>query len=364
MSERSSGEYSEPSMTREDSIPCSAEPDQQPGTDLATAKRLLPLVSRTFAINIRVLNRPMRHPVRLAYLLCRACDALEDSWPGPAEEVDNRFERLLLALEGDPAALRSLSEAAASIAGSRNDLRVLAELPTWLRSLETTPAPVAEAVRVGVRAMAEGMRRYAVREASRPPETSYLDDEAELKDYCYVVAGCVGEMLTRIHAHTSRLSEDADFEARMRLSVKVGEALQLTNILLDWPSDVPKGRCHIPTQWLSGHGISPGGLASADRMVARELALRLAGHAHAALDQVADYLDLVPLGHVRYRLFVLWPALWARASLHAAIRDRNFPTCEDRPRLSRAQLWGSAAGSLLVSASHAGVRRLLEAPAR
>lgn len=335
-----------------------------PLADLDAARGFLPLVSRTFAINIRVLGQPMRHAVRLAYLLCRSSDALEDSWPGPPVEVQERFDRFIRAIDGDTGSLASLSREAAGVAGSRADLRVLAALPSWLRLLSALPPAQAAAVRRAVRVMAQGMSRYAVRAASRAAAEPYLDDDDELSDYCHVVAGCVGEMLTSLHAITSGLEEDRAFEERMRLAPRVGEALQLTNILLDWPTDLRHGRCHIPASWLATHGVAPRDLATSARPVGRELALRLAQRAHAALDEVADYLDQVPRSHVRYRLFVLWPALWARASLHLALADPDFPASAVRPRLSRTVLWSSAARSLIVASSHSGVRRLLSAPAR
>ena len=46
--------------------------------------------------------------------------------------------------------------------------------------------------------MAEGMCRYSARAAERGAAVAYLDDETELHDYCWVVAGCVGVMLTRL----------------------------------------------------------------------------------------------------------------------------------------------------------------------
>jgi phytoene/squalene synthetase len=39
-------------------------------------------VSRTFALNIRLLRGPLGDAVRVGYLMCRAADTLEDSWPG------------------------------------------------------------------------------------------------------------------------------------------------------------------------------------------------------------------------------------------------------------------------------------------
>jgi farnesyl-diphosphate farnesyltransferase len=160
--------------------------------------------------------------------------------------------------------------------------------------------------------------------------------------------------------HARRPAEQTALRARrLELSPRVGEALQLTNILLDWPTDVRHGRSYLPASWLSELGLTVADLTRTDRPELRELALRLEGLAHAALDQVADYLDTIPRRHLRYRLFCLWPALWARASLRLVHGAPEFPAAAGRPRLSRSQLWGSAARSLLFVNSHRGVRRML-----
>jgi farnesyl-diphosphate farnesyltransferase len=320
-------------------------------------RRVLPLVSRTFAINIELLDGRMRDAVRIAYLLCRAADALEDSWPGSGTEVFGRFRGFLEALAGDPAAATALAAGAAARPGAHDDLRLLSHLPTVLAALAERPADEQAIVRDGVHTLATGMQRYASRASDRPGDACYLDDDAELTDYCFVVAGCVGVMLSRLFAR--RLGADPARERRLALSPVVGEALQLTNIALDLPGDIRRGRCYVPASWLAPHGLSPADLVSGEKPEARAVGLKLVAQAHGALDRVADYMDTLPRRHVRYRLFCLWPALWARASLRVAEREPGFPALAHRVKLSRAALRDEALGSLPVFFSHRGVRGLL-----
>ena len=91
------------------------------------------------------------------------------------------------------------------------------------------------------------------------------------------------------------------------------------------------------------------------------MAARLESLARAALARVPDYLDLVPTEHVRYRLFCLWPALWALGSLRHARRDPEFPWGERRPRLPKRVLWSAALRSLLAAHHGAALRRLYAA---
>jgi farnesyl-diphosphate farnesyltransferase len=74
-----------------------------------------------------------------------------------------------------------------------------------------------------------------------------LKDDAELLDYCYRVAGCVGEFWTKLGFY----SEGPNF-SREPLAVMMpwakhfGQALQLVNILRDLPEDLHTGRFYLP----------------------------------------------------------------------------------------------------------------------
>lgn len=331
--------------------------------DRRYCRTVLPRVSRTFAINIRLLRGDLGEAVRTGYLLCRSADALEDSWPGSPSDVEERFDLLLAALDGDADAATELAGRAAGVAGGREDLGLVAELPRVLRVMTSLPDTHVVAVRDGVRTLASGMRRYAARAAGRPPVVPYVDTEVELHDYCYVVAGCVGEMLTRL-LETGISTEDPErARRRMALAPAVGEALQLTNILLDWPSDIRRGRCYVPAAWLAERDLEPRDLVDRDRPEVREVARRLEALARAALARVPDYLDLVPARFVRYRLFCLWPTLWALASLRHARRDPEFPWGARRPRLPRGALWRSVVASAFALPGGAALRRLWAAHA-
>lgn len=325
--------------------------------DRAYCRAVLPQVSRTFAINIRLLRGPLGDAVRIGYLLCRGADALEDSWPGAPEEIRARFARYLAAVRGDATAAAELAAGARARAEGSSDLLLLADLPRVLRVHAALDERTRRIVADGVRVMAEGMSRYAARAAGRAAGAPYLDSEAELHDYCYVVAGCVGEMLTHLFAALAAPATPELEPRRMRLAPVVGEALQLTNILLDWPSDVRRGRCHVPADWLAEAGLSPADLVGAPRPGVPAIARRLEGLARTALARVPDYLALIPRRHRRYRLFCLWPALWASASLDHARRDPEFPWGARRPRLPRTRLWGEALGTLVGTGDGASLRR-------
>ncbi len=330
--------------------------------DRAWCATMLPRVSRTFVLNIRLLAGGLREAVGVGYLLCRAADTIEDAWPGSAAEIETRFGLLLEAMAGDGSAADTLAAAAAAPAVTAAgetprsaERELVASLPRAWRVWRALPAPDRDAIATCLRTMAPGMSRYAVRAAVRPAGVPYLDSEAELHDYCWRVAGCVGVMLTRL-AEEQAGGDATARRRRIELAPVVGEALQLTNILLDWPLDVRQGRCHVPADWLTAAGLVPQQLVGAARPEVDRLSRRLEALARGALARVPDYLDLVAPRARRYRLFVLMPALWALASLENARRDPNFPRGR-RPRLPRARLWHEAARGLLGHRG-AALRRL------
>src|SRR5206468_2440477 len=76
---------------------------------------------------------------------------------------------------------------------------------------------------------------------------------------------------------------------RLALAPAVGEALQLTNILLDWPRDVRRGRCHVPADWLAQYHLTPCELTDRTRIGAGSAAKRLEALARAALGLVQGH---------------------------------------------------------------------------
>lgn len=209
---------------------------------------LLQKTSRTFALAIPLLPEPTRTEVGLAYLLFRVADTYEDAvkW-SPAQRIDalERFVELFetpALQERHARALVELSRTSPPLEHA-GYLELLATLPELLQATN--------ALRPGARAILE---RHTVRTAEGMSQVVSRADAAgnlrlttkqDLKDYCYLVAGIVGELLTELFVLDTPSLERELGELRETM-LAFGEGLQLVNILKDAASDATEGRVFLP----------------------------------------------------------------------------------------------------------------------
>ena len=207
-------------------------------TDLS---ELLERASRTFALAIPLLPEPTRTDVTVAYLVFRIADTLEDADYLSTEEKVEGLEQLEQLLDQPT---RSSAESFAMLWGQRrltdNDWyqTLVQETPQVLEHLRGRELRVSQLIRLYARRTVLGMVTFLRR------QEQHLQSLDELREYCYYVAGIVGELLTDIF--TVRIdfferSDDIHLQAK-----SFGEGLQLVNILRDSKEDLQCGRLFIP----------------------------------------------------------------------------------------------------------------------
>ncbi len=231
---------------------------------------LLEKTSRTFALAIPLLPEPTRRSVSLAYLLFRIADTLEDATEWPLAERVAALGELASACASADRESRSAAKLfeAKPLGGlgggaphldqvtrlrdrwvSRPPYRhagymdLIAKMPELFGALDELPeATRALVMRHGART-AEGMAAIVTR--SSDDGALALATLADLRDYCYLVAGIVGELLTELFVQdTPELARvRGELDANTRL---FGEGLQLVNILKDERADAGDGRTYLP----------------------------------------------------------------------------------------------------------------------
>ncbi len=233
--------------------------------------RLLEKTSRTFALSIPVLPEPTRWEVTVAYLLFRTADTLEDAnrWPRARqlEELD-RLSQLLQ--HPSIEAARTLSSRWLEDPPLEHEgyLELLAELPALIGACLRLSDEARTLLTTHTRRTIDGMASFLNR--SKEPVVR-LRNLGDLQEYCYAVAGIVGEMLTELFL-LGRDGLQPIAPLLRRDAAKFGEALQLVNICKDSAFDATEGRRYLPD------GIDPLAvlsLARQDLDTARRYCLRL-----------------------------------------------------------------------------------------
>jgi len=205
---------------------------------------LLEKTSRTFALSIPMLPEPTRRHVEIAYLLFRVADTFEDAarWPREARIAAlDELAELLTTRGGEHAAsARWLEAIPLEHAGY---LELLRETPAVLEAYWEMPAGARSALAADLLRTVSGMAGFVRRGDARG--NLRLATARELRDYCYVVAGIVGEMLTELFLvdHPALAPVAGRLRRRSRF---FGEGLQLVNILKDAASDATEGRIYLP----------------------------------------------------------------------------------------------------------------------
>jgi farnesyl-diphosphate farnesyltransferase len=148
-----------------------------------------------------------------------------------------------------------------SLQKNASERRLLESLPDCIVCLEG----MEHADRNDIRLVLEKITRGQMLDLQRfdnPQEIRALSTAADLNEYTYLVAGCVGEFWTRLcFRHVRQFSSRSEDEM-LGLGKGYGMALQLINVLRDAGSDLRAGRCYFPEHELNAVHLAPSQILS------------------------------------------------------------------------------------------------------
>jgi len=241
-------------------------------------RSILESVSRTFALTIPLLPNGLEKVVGNTYLLCRIVDTIEDATcvdPTTKQELSTLFIKTVLDHSLSEQFVRECLIALINHP-NHNEKDLIENIPRVLRVLQSCDEKQRHAVAKCVQIMSEGMSYFHIRQ-----NQIGLEDLQEFENYCYVVAGVVGEMLTTLFALHSPAFAKA-ISGKESLAIAFGQALQMTNILKDSPEDQLRG-----VSW------KPKGLGQTDLLVI----------AHQKLEDSLRYICCIPKSEPGIRQF-------------------------------------------------------------
>lgn len=259
-------------------------------TDAEFYQAHLDRVSRSFAFCIRQLHEPLRGWVALSYLLCRILDTIEDSAWTSREEQFSAFAKFDGALASADQ-VNCLNGWAAQFPESVNahERSLLADAEVIFQDLHNLPQNVREVIVELVQSMSLGMQHFA---KQNDVGRLKLQTLGEVNQYCFFVAGLVGELLSKLIAKV----EPRFVLSQMNLlrAHHFGLFLQKVNLLKDQPGDEKQGRHLIPS-----------------RQLVEDSARENADHAF-------EFLLALPNEQLEFRRFCAWSLFLGLEAVYAA----------------------------------------------
>jgi farnesyl-diphosphate farnesyltransferase len=262
----------------------------------AYQERILPAVSRTFALTIPQLDPRLRTVIANAYLLCRIADTIEDEQSLASDvkqQFHDRFTRVVASTE-DPASFAR--DLAPLLCGNT----LAAE-----RDLVTHTPDVIE--------VTDGFN-LAQRES---------------------LARCIRIMCTGMPSFERRARIAEKREEMAALDVSFGQGLQMTNILKDFWEDRERGVCWLPHDLFARAGVELQNIQRGNVPDAFGKGYaQLIGVAHSHLRNALDYTLLIPEKEVGIRRFCLIAVGLAMRTLASILAKPDF-TAATQVKVSR-----------------------------
>lgn len=345
--------HSAPSVDQEQapeyaSLVTSATTFVSTATTRSFCDEMLPKVSRTFAICIRMLPPDLEHSVLVAYLLCRVADTIEDTTDLSLSQKEDLLLHFGRCLDVDGPDAKPLHN---TFVDASSDEELLArEADGVLTEFRHLPEEHRDAIRPWVQEMCSGMAEFAGRTNATANEPESLASIEDLERYCYYVAGTVGHLLTELFRQYSPKPTDRQYKHMKSLATSFGLGLQLTNIIKDVSDDRRRGRSFMPRQLCQAAGVTPGNLQREGQHVeSRQVLTTLIDKAKNHLCDALEYSTTLPRGQYGIRNFCLTSLYFAVRTLRLAERDPRLVDPTYKVKISRRAVYRTILTTKLVA---------------
>ena len=160
----------------------------------------------------------------------------------------------------------------------------------------------------------------------------------DLAHYCRLMGGKPGLFWTKLIQKSTLIPVVPDLF--LDWGQKIGDALQIVNILRDLPKDLQLGRCYFPLEDLQQAGLTPQDLLKPENSARFEpvkqkwITWGLERLAHAK-----NYVSLIPKLQFGQRAAVAWPVLWTADTLRKVQQTPDLLNPHKRVKISRATVY-------------------------
>ncbi|MBP72307.1 MAG: hypothetical protein CMA70_01805 [Euryarchaeota archaeon] len=293
--------------------------------------------SRSFYLSLKELPREIRKQVSLLYMLARTSDTIADSEGGEPEDLMQALESYNEFTQGNSEEIPDLEELSKFQSNISEGL-LLKNVGKVVSNISQFSESDQESIRNCLGIIIGGQILDLNRFSSGVNGIPSIEENDELDDYAYRVAGSVGEFWTQMSLdHLFKIKEENEAEI-FENGVRFGKALQMINILRDIPADLELGRCYIPRRSLDEHGMSPSDLLDSSKMESfRPLYNEYLDLTDQHLDSAVQYIEMLPHSQFRLRGSCMLPVIIGKKTV-SLLRGRNVLDPEKKVKISRSEV--------------------------
>ena len=284
----------------------------------------------------------MRPAFGVAYLLCRYADTIADTNLLPLEKrLDwvQQFPTIIRTQNRDQQ--EALVKDLTGTSENPYEAQLIAHLADCLTALNQIPAVQKPFIYEVVQSVCEGMcvdlTTFPNQDGATPVA---FKTKADLTHYCRLMGGTPGLFWSQLiyHAYTIHMAQNEFYT----LGQRIGDALQIVNILRDLPKDLRFGRCYFPQDQLKQYYLSAESLLQTKNSVLfAPIKNSWLQWGKENLQQAYVYYCILPKQAWRVRAAVAWPILWTADTFN------KLATCPDlldpakRVKISRVRIYAT-----------------------
>jgi len=272
--------------------------------DVQECWEILPKVSRSFALCIRVLPKPLNEQMMLSYLIYRIIDTIEDSGAplGTKRALFDEFLSVLRPAKMDAARVHSCKRGLCGKIDYTYEKELMENADAVVRAYYAQPKEVRAYILKRGRTMARGMYDF---------QKKKIETFADQNNYSYYVAGVIGYLFTDLLHYNGIITDELRRKLR-KYARQFGLALQKVNILRDIAHDIRENRRYWPQKLIAKYNLSYESLClKENREAAMKVLAKQVENARAYLESAMKYVLLLPKKALRVRMFCLIPLFMA-----------------------------------------------------
>lgn len=305
-------------------------------------------VSRSFAFVINQLRDPLKTEIQIGYLLFRLGDNLEDTSSLSVDEKRELFEELIAAFRDNRAFTPSLDKYQDNPwqGLTQGEIELFSHTDKIIAVFSTLSEKARESLLREAVNMFRGMEK--IQQEHRTPDGKYvrLKNTDELNEYCYYVAGTVGDYLTERFLDAMPYLDDRRIHLLNQTRRSVALTLQVTNITRDIKDDYENNHIFYPAELIDGFDTQTL-LAPENQTKILDAGAEMAAWLYPSLIEAEKYISQIPLREHRIRLFVIIPYAMALKTLGLTLRNpdifKDEPVKITRSAVKRTFLMSKAA---------------------